>query len=86
MEGIVEEVEELIIKFIINRRIANYIDTPAEILNVLNFDAVEDIKDRLWDLIKCELDYHSMFDEIEKHKESEEKEEEDCCCNDSDSE
>lgn len=80
MDHITSEIEELIIQFVIKRNLSNYIDTPSEIENVLNLDAVDDIKDRLWNLIKYELDYNSMFDEIEKHKSVDDEDEDQNSC------
>jgi hypothetical protein len=76
MDAIKEEIEELITNFIIKNNNHNQIEYPSDILEALNYDAEADLKDRLWDLIKYELDYKAIFDEIEKHKEEEEEEEE----------
>jgi len=75
MEAIKGEIEELILHHILKDRNPNQIEFPADILHELSYDAVEDLKDRLWDLIKYELDYKAIFDEIEKHREPEEDEE-----------
>ena len=79
MEAIKEEIEELILEVMLFGQNPNDIETPSDILDKLRYDAIDEIKDRLWDLIKFELDYKAIFEEIEKHKQQnyEEDDEED---------
>lgn len=64
MDDIKQEVEELIYAYITNTK--TKVNCPNDILEELTYDAVEDIKERIWELIKYEIDYRSIFDEIEK--------------------
>ena len=76
MESIKEEIEALILEVILFGQNTDEIEGPKDILEKLRYDAIEEIKDRLWDLIKYELDYDSIFDEIEKRREEETQENE----------
>lgn len=86
MDAIKEEIEQLILEVMLFGQNPNEIHTPADILDKLRYDAVEEIKDRLWDLIKYDLDYKTIFDEIEKRREPEEEEEDEESEEESDSE
>ena len=64
MDDIKQEVEEMIFDYITKTK--TKVNCPNDILEELSYDAVEDIKERIWELIKYEIDYHAIFDEIEK--------------------
>lgn len=86
MNNLKQEIEELIIHCIINFHNPNQIETKSDILQILRNDDIEEIKDRLWDIIKYDLDYNLIYDEIEKYKDEEEDEEEKKSDTESDSE
>ena len=91
MDIILERIEEYILSYIWFHCNHENINSPRDIMNKIEEDALEDIKDRLWDLVKYELSYSNILDEIERRKDldrtdDEEDEENSCCKEDSDGE
>lgn len=91
MDIILERIEEYILSYIWFHYNHENIHSPRDIMNAVEEDALEDIKDRLWDLVKYELSYSNILDEIERRKDldrtdDEEDEENSCCKEDSDGE
>jgi hypothetical protein len=90
MQDIVDEVQQLIIQFIIKTGKLKDIDRPNDIIEALNYDAIEDIKDRLYDLVMDEIDIYAMHTEIQKHQvydtDSDDDEEKKSCENNEDDE
>ena len=86
MDDIRLEIENYIIEFVTKTANLNDIERPSDILNALHYDAIEDIKDRLWELIKYELDLYCMYYEIMKHKkeDTDDEEEKMSCDNETD--
>jgi hypothetical protein len=82
MQDIIEEIQQLIIQFITKTGKLKEIETPHDIIEALNYDAIEDIKDRLYDLVMDEIDIDAMYIEIQKYKiydsDSEEEEKKSC--------
>jgi hypothetical protein len=76
MDIILERIEEHILDYILFHHGKEKINSPKDILNAVEEDALEDIKDRMWDLIKYELCINNIFDEIERRKELEQSDEE----------
>jgi hypothetical protein len=87
MQDIIEEIQQLIIQFIIRTGKLKEIERPHDIIEALNYDAIEDIKDRLYDLVMDEIDIDEMHTEIQKYKiydsDSEEEEKKSCENNES---
>ena len=87
MQDIIEEIQQLIIQFITKTGKLKEIETPHDIIEALNYDAIEDIKDRLYDLVMDEIDIDAMYIEIQKYKiydsDSEEEEKKSCENNES---
>jgi predicted metal-dependent hydrolase len=86
MEDIRVEVERLITLFIndnLPKRVRKEIWNGADVLEELTSDAIEDIKEEIWDLIKSELKWSNIIYEIkdklkkEPDSESESENEED---------
>ena len=77
MDHITGEIGEHILDYIIHQYGKEKIHTPSDIIRAVEYDDVlDELKDRLWDLIKYELDFSAIFDEIEKVKEQEARDEE----------
>lgn len=76
MDAIKEEVEQMILELILFGQNLKDFNSPNDILDKLRYDGVEEIKDRLWDIITPQLDYKAIFEEIEAHKEPEDEDEE----------
>lgn len=72
-----ELVTEMVLDFILNHYDYTKIECPNDILKAVEYheDAVEDIKERLWDLIKYEINFCDILEEIEKRKRLEESDE-----------
>jgi DNA-binding NtrC family response regulator len=70
---------EMILDFILNHYDYKRINYPNDILTAVEYheDAVEDIKDRLWEIIKYEINLSDILDEVDKKKELEQSEDED---------
>jgi hypothetical protein len=68
---------EMILDFILNHYDYKKINTPYDIIKAVEYheDAVEDIKERLWEVIKYEIKFNDILDEIEKRKQLEESDE-----------
>ena len=66
MDHIRSEIEEMILEFLTKSRPKPIICYPNDILEILSYDAVEDIKERIWEVLKYELDYHAIFEEYER--------------------
>ena len=66
MDHIRSEVEELILQFLTQVKPKPILTRPNDILEMLSYDAVEDIKERIWDLFKYEIDYDAIFEEYER--------------------
>ena len=85
MNNIVITIEEMIIQLLTK---SDKVKRPLDILPNLSYDAVEDIKDALWEMVKEEIDYLGVYLEIEKQRpdsdDEEEEEEENSCTSDSD--
>ena len=43
------------------------LDCPNDILEQLTYDAVEDIKEQIWDVLKYELDYYMVYAEVKAY-------------------
>ncbi len=76
MDIILERIEEHILDYILFHHGKENIHSPKDILNAVEEDALEDIKDRMWDLIKYELCINNIFDEVQRRKELEQSDEE----------
>lgn len=72
-----ELVTDMVLDFILNHYDYKKINTPYDIIKAVEYheDAVEDIKERLWELIKYEIKFHEILDEIKKRKQLEESDE-----------
>ena len=72
-----ELVTEMVLDFIMNHYDYKLISTPYDIIKAVEYheDAVEDIKERLWEVIKYEIKFTDILEEIEKRKQLEESEE-----------
>jgi hypothetical protein len=70
-------VTEMVLDFILNHYDYKKINTPYDIIKAVEYheDAVEDIKERLWEVIKYEIKFHDIFEEIEKRKQLEQSDE-----------
>jgi len=76
MEHILDRMEEYILNYLKYIYGKDNINSPRDILNVLEEgDAVEDLKDLLWDLFKYELPLINIYDEIERIKRLEKEDE-----------
>jgi len=76
MNNILDTIEEHILDYILFHYGKDRVNSPNDIMYAIEEDALEDIKDRLWDLVKYELKYSRILDKIDEVKESEEEEEE----------
>lgn len=73
MDHILDRMEEYILNYLKYRYGKDNINSPNDILYALEEgDAVEDLKDLLWDLFKYELPLISIYDEIERIKKEDE--------------
>jgi len=72
-----ELVTEMVLDFILNHYDYKKINSPNDIIRAVEYheDAVEDIKERLWEVIKYEIKFRDILDEIEKRKQLEEGDE-----------
>lgn len=77
MDNIRLEIEELIFSFITKMGNPENITGPNDIIDNLSYDAIEEIKDRIWDLMKQEINCYDIYDEIEKFNEDNKSESED---------
>ena len=69
MEDIKEEIEELIYEYITKNKIT--VCCPVDVIQSISYDAEEDIKERLWELFKYKINYHRIFEEIERNQDEE---------------
>ena len=76
--NIKELVTDMVLDFVLNYYDYKKINCPNDILRALEYheDAVEDIKDRLWHVIKYEINLSDILDEVDKKKELEQSEDE----------
>lgn len=72
-----ELVTEMVSDFILNHTDYTKINCPNDILKVVEYheDAVEDIKEQLWEIIKYDIKFHEILEEIEKRKQLEQSDE-----------
>jgi hypothetical protein len=72
-----ELVTEMVLDFILNHYDYKKINSHNDIIRAVEYheDAVEDIKERLWEVIKYEIKFRDILDEIEKRKQLEEGDE-----------
>lgn len=73
-----ELITDMVLDFIMNHTDYTKIECPNDILKSIEYheDAVEDIKERLWEVIKYEIKFYDILEEIEKRKQLEEDDEE----------
>ena len=83
MSGVIQLTEETLYDYVTNLPVedAREIHNGNDILNSLSHDAEEDLKDRVWELVKQELNYRGIVELVqewlENHQEPEEELEED---------
>ena len=91
MNGILEEVEQMLAEYIIqmcSRKEKKDIWNGADILNALSMDAEDEVKDRVWFLVKGAVNWNVIVDKVKddlanepesesETEDEEEKEEED---------
>ena len=91
MSGTIQLTEEILFDYIslLPTNEVSKIYNGSDILNSLSYDAEQDIKDRVWELLKEELNYKNIiislhnwlknqsYNEIEEEEESEEQQESD---------
>ena len=90
MSSVINLTEELLFECITKTLSMNDIKqiyNGNDILNSLSYDAEEDIKERIWEVIKQEINYRNIVQEIKDwlkiYLESENEEEEDISNNES---
>lgn len=92
MNGILDEVEQMLAEYIIqmcSREEKKEIWNGEDILNALSMDAEEEVKDRIWFLVKGAVNWQTVVDKVkddlatepesesESESDNEEEEEED---------
>ena len=83
MSGVIQLTEETLYDYVTNLPVedAREIHNGNDILNSLSHDAEEDLKERVWELVKQELNYRGIVELVqewlENHQEPEEELEED---------
>jgi hypothetical protein len=68
MSGVIQLTEEILHEYVtqmLPTHAIKEITNKSDILNSLSYDAEEDIKERVWELIKEELNYRSIVESIE---------------------
>lgn len=75
MNHVLDIIEEHIFDFIVFQYGKDKVNSPNDIINAIEEDATEEIKDRLWDLIKYELKFSRILDKLDEIKEKEKEEE-----------
>lgn len=76
MNHILDTIEEHILDYILFQYGKDRVNSPNDIINAIEEDATEELKDRLWDLVKYELKFSRILDKIDEVKESEKVEDE----------
>lgn len=99
MSGVIQLTEETLYDYVTNIlpiEDAREIHNGSDILNSLSPDAEEDLKERVWDLVKQELNYRNIVelvqewlenqpqDELEEEEQEQEINESDDECSDND--
>ena len=59
--------EELIYEFVTKTKPKIKLDCPNDILEKLTYDAIEDIKEQIWETMKYELDYDKIYSEVKQY-------------------
>lgn len=83
MSGVIQLTEETLYDYVTNLPVedAREIHNGNDILNSLSHDAEEDLKERVWELVKQELNYRGIVELVqewlENHQEPKEELEED---------
>ena len=89
MSGVIQLTEETLYDYVRTLSVedAREIHNGSDILNSLSPDAEEDLKERVWDLVKQELNYRNIVELVYEwlQNQPEEEVEEDCQTQENDS-